>query len=83
MAIAPSCVKCKDPSERELTGGEWCRSKAGLDGKSFHSFFQDQPAARNRRHVKRHDAATAIAVGIVAHHALALVLTGWPERKSL
>ena len=65
------------------SAGRGADQKDGLDGKSFDSFFQHQPAARDSRHVKRHDAATPIAVCIVAHHALALVLTGWPERKSL
>jgi hypothetical protein len=66
-----------------IDSGSDADQKGGLDGKSFDSFFQEQPTARDRRHVKRHDAATPIAVCIVAHHALALVLTGWPERKSL
>jgi len=33
--------------------------------------------------MKWNDAAAAVAVGVISHHALALVLTGWTKSKSL
>ena len=38
------------------------------------------PAA-DRGHVKRHHTPAAVAVGVVAHHAFPLLLTGWTKRK--
>ena len=66
-----------------FVGAALCGRPTRLGGEALYGLFDHQPAAADRGHVKGNYAAAAIAVGVVAHHALTFLLSGWTKRKSL